>query len=190
MSARFLVLMFVVAFIAIGALSVMAEEEKAKEEFTLVGVKSCKMCHNKEATGKQFAVWSEGPHAKAFETLASEDAVAKAKELELGNPQEEPKCLVCHATAFPVMADLENLKITMEEGVSCESCHGPGSGYKSKKVKKAVQAGEIERAAVGLIEPNEKVCVTCHNEDNPFHKEFKFDEFVTKIAHPIPVAEE
>lgn len=175
------------AFLAGSALLVGAEEEKAKEEYTLVGVKACKMCHNKEATGAQYKVWSEGPHAKAFEVLASDEAVAKAKEMELGNPQEEPKCLKCHVTAFNVMGDLENQKITMEEGVSCESCHGAGSAYKSLSVKKAIVAGETDPATVNLtVHPDEKVCVTCHNPENPFHKEFKYDEFVKKIAHPNP----
>lgn len=190
MSTRFAVLVFMAAFLLTGALGVMAQDEAKDEkpQYTYTGVKVCKMCHNKEATGKQYSVWMEGPHAKAFETLGSDKAKAKAKELGLGNPQEEAKCLKCHVTAFPVMADLENQKITMEEGVSCESCHGPGSGYKSKKVMEAVYAGDTEAASVGLIKPDAKVCENCHNDENPFHKEFKFEEFAKKIAHAIPEA--
>jgi hypothetical protein len=40
--------------------------------------------------------------------------------------------------------------------------------------------------ANGLIIPDEKVCLTCHNEKNPFHKPFNYKEAVAKIAHPIP----
>ena len=170
-------------FLVVGSWMAGAQD---KPTYTYVGVKNCKMCHNKEATGQQFKIWSESPHAKAFETLASEESIAKAKELGLGNPQEEEACLKCHVTAFPVMGDLENQKITMEEGVSCESCHGAGSGYKSKKVMVAITAGETKPASVGLVIPDEKTCLGCHNPDNPFHKEFVYEEFVKKIAHPIP----
>ncbi len=170
--------------------AIAEEGEKAESKYTLMGVKNCKMCHKKEASGNQFGIWEAGPHAKAFETLASEQAVAKAKELGLENPpQEEAQCLKCHVTAFPVMDDLANQKITLEEGISCESCHGPGSGYKSKKTMEGITAGEIEPASVGLLVPDEKTCVGCHNPENPFHKEFKFEERVKKIAHPIPEPE-
>ena len=184
------VLLVVLAFALVASWSilvpVLTAEDKDKEEFTLVGAKKCKMCHNKEATGQQYTVWSEGPHAGAFATLAGEKALAHAKEAGSGNPQEDPKCLECHVTAFPVMGDLENQKITLEEGVSCESCHGPGSGYDSKKVKTAVLAGDITGESVGLWTVEEKVCLTCHNEDNPFHTEFKYEERVKKVAHPVP----
>lgn len=163
-----------------------ADKEPA---FHLMGVKNCKLCHNKEATGKQYEVWKGGPHANAFASLASDQSVAKAKELGLKkHPQEEPECLRCHVTAFAVMGDLANQKITLEEGVSCESCHGPGSGYKSKKTMEGLTAGTIDPASVGLIVPDEKTCLTCHNPENPFHKEFKYAEMVKKIAHPIPAA--
>jgi hypothetical protein len=189
------VLLVALAFALVASWSIIvpvltAEDKADKEEFTLVGVKKCKMCHNKEATGKQYAIWAEGAHAKAFETLAGEKALAHAKEAGLGNPQEEPKCLQCHVTAFPVMEDLENQKITMEEGISCESCHGPGSGYDSKKVKKAVQAEEITAESVGLLAVTEETCLGCHNEDNPFHKEFVYEERIKKVSHPLPKEEE
>jgi cytochrome c peroxidase len=193
MAKKILTLTLVTAFLAgawILAGAQEAKKEEAKVTYTFVGVTNCKMCHNKEATGQQYTKWSESLHAKAFETLGTDKAKAKIKELGLGDdPQKEPKCLKCHCTAFPVMADLANQKITMEEGVSCESCHGPGSGYKSMKTMKDLYAGTIEPASVGLLMPDEKLCVTCHNPENPFHKEFKFDEYMKKIEHNIPKAE-
>ena len=194
-SKKILVLVLSAAFIAVGALVVGAEEEAKAEKpaFTYVGVKTCKMCHKKPATGDQYTVWSEKAHAGAYATLASEESMAKAKELGIEDPQKSEKCLKCHATAFAVMDQLgegSKLKITMEEGVSCESCHGAGSGYKSKKVKTQIVAGEIEGPSVGLLAITAETCTECHNEENPFHKEFKYDEYVAKIAHPIPAAEE
>ena len=160
------------------------------EDASYIGLKKCSMCHKKDAGGNQLAKWEAGPHAGAYETLASEEALAVAKELGIENPQADPKCLKCHVTAFSVMADLENQKITMEEGVSCESCHGAGSGYYKKATMQGITDGEIEAASVGLMEPDEAVCKVCHNEESPTFKSFDFAKASAKIAHPIPEATE
>ncbi len=54
--------------------------------------------------------------------------------------------------------------ITIAEGVSCESCHGPGSAYKTNTIMKD-QALSIKN---GLILPTKEVCEKCHNKENPF----------------------
>jgi hypothetical protein len=167
-----------------------AKDEKAAEKeeaaYTYVGAKGC-VCHKKEKIGNQVGIWMERRHSKAYETLASEESIAQAKELELGNPQEEPKCLECHATAFAVMDDLENQKITLEEGVSCESCHGPGSGYKSNKTMKGIFAGTIEPESVGLWTITEETCLKCHDPESPFTAdEFDYKKALAAVAHPYP----
>jgi hypothetical protein len=175
-----------------GTWLVAAAQDAKKDEakYTYVGVKTCKMCHSKEATGDQYKVWAGTAHAKAFEALASDESKAAAKKLGIDDPQKADACLKCHVTAFPVMGDLENQKITLEEGISCESCHGPGSGYKGLKVMKDLYAGTIKPESVGLNVVDEKTCLKCHvAEGNPFHKEFKYDEYLKKIVHPIPKAE-
>jgi hypothetical protein len=177
---RAVILTFVVAFALVGAMAASGGD------YTYVGVKSCKMCHNKADTGAQFKVWSESAHAKAFASLATPESKAKAKEMGIDDPQKDPKCLKCHVTGYAVASD-STQKVVMEDGVTCESCHGPGSGYKSMKVMKAITAGETKPETVGLIMPDEKTCLGCHvAEGNPFHKEFKYDEYVKKIAHPDP----
>ncbi len=152
--------------------------------FKYVGAKKCKMCHNKKKDGEQYKLWVKGPHAKAMESLSGEKALKYAKEHGIADPAKEAKCLKCHSTKAAVDAALIDPKgkLTMEEGVSCESCHGPGSVYKKKKIMKdhklVLQSG--------LIVPDEKTCVKCHTEkDNPFFKAFDFKKRVKKIAHPI-----
>lgn len=177
------ILTVVVGFAALGVAARAADTPHN----TYVGVKNCKMCHNKVETGKQFEVWSQTAHAKAFESLASPEAKAKAKELGIADPQKDAKCLNCHVASVEALADTTQ-KLTAGEGVSCEACHGPGSGYKTKKVMDAIAAGTTPAASVGLIIPNEATCKNCHKpEGNPFYKEFKFDEYVKKIAHPDPM---
>lgn len=148
-----------------------------------VGVKKCKICHKKKETGEQFKIWSKSPHANAMKSLSSKEALKFAKENGIADPAKEPKCLKCHSTAGSSDQELHAKSLTLEEGVSCESCHGPGSSYKKKKVMKN-QKLAIEN---GLIIPDEKTCVKCHTEkDNPFYKPFNFKERVKEIAHPIP----
>ncbi|MBI9068763.1 MAG: cytochrome c family protein [Salinivirgaceae bacterium] len=154
------------------------------QDFEYIGAAKCKMCHNKPATGAQYNKWSEASHAKAFETLKGEKAMAYAKEKGIADPSKEAKCLKCHSTFHAIDADL-NISLKEEEGVSCETCHGPGSRYKSMSIMK----DHDKSVANGLIVPDEALCKTCHKpEGNDFYKPFVYEEALKKIAHPNPAA--
>jgi hypothetical protein len=175
------------------------------QDFEYIGSAKCKMCHNKEEKGAQFSKWEASRHAKAFETLKSEQAaqIAADKGIE-GNAWKAPECLKCHTTGFgaggyEVMGDdfwnpADDDKVGRKavkrmnglQAVGCESCHGAGSTYKSSKTKKAIIAGEIEAASVGLLEVNETTCVACHNEESPTFESFNYEEKSKEIAHPRP----
>ena len=68
------------------------------------------------------------------------------------------------------------------DGVSCESCHGPGSSYKSPTIMKDLALSKKN----GLIMPTKEVCLKCHNKENPFYKEFNFEASLLKVNHPNP----
>lgn len=148
-----------------------------------IGANSCGMCHKKADQGEQLKIWEESAHAKAFETLKSEEATKIAG----GNAFEDENCLKCHATAYNADAKLLGKKFKVEDGVQCETCHGAGSEYKSKKTMqdhaKSVAAGMTEYADEAAIELQ---CRTCHNEESPTYKEFDFKKMWEKIKHPIP----
>lgn len=185
MKVSFVPVAAALAAFALGVTSAPAAEGEAAGQY--VGVGKCKLCHKKPEEGAQYDIWLKSGHAKAFETLASPEAKAEAAKHGIADPQKDPKCLKCHSTAAAVMDDLANQKITLEEGVSCESCHGPGSGYYKKKTMEDLAAGTVDAKSVGLVKPTEAVCKTCHTpEGNSFYKEFVFAEYVKKIAHPIP----
>ena len=151
-----------------------------------IGANKCKMCHKNEKKGDQFGKWSNGPHAKAFATLATDEAKAVAKKVGVaGDPQKAAECLVCHVTAFSAPASAKEAIFKIEEGVGCESCHGPGSLYKSIKVMKALTAGTQDAAAVAYTKGDEKTCLTCHNEKSPTYKPFNFAEKWAKISHSL-----
>jgi hypothetical protein len=155
------------------------------KERSFKGTSNCKMCHNKAKTGQQYKIWSENAHAKAYETLASEESKKIAKEKGIADPQKAAECLKCHVTASGVDAKLIEKKHKVEDGVGCESCHGAGGDYYKSKVMKDIAAGKVDGPSVGLIAPTEKVCVTCHNDQSPTFKGFDYKKFSAKIAHPV-----
>ena len=100
-----------------------------------VGSATCKMCHNSPTKGEQCNKWADSPHAKALTTLSSQKALDYAKANGIADPAKEAKCLKCHSTYASVDASLIG-SLKADEGVSCESCHGPGSIYKSMSIMK------------------------------------------------------
>ena len=151
------------------------------QNFKYIGAAKCKMCHMKPAKGDQYGVWLKGPHANAMKTLANEESKKIAAEMGISDPTTDPACTKCHAPVAAVDAKLV-ASAKMDEGVSCESCHGPGSMYKGASIMKNRELA----LSKGMIMPTEEVCKTCHNEESPTYKPFKYDEMAAKIAHPDP----
>jgi hypothetical protein len=176
-TARTLVGIAVVFGLGLGARAVGAAD------FKYVGAKKCKTCHKKELIGNQWAKWEEADHAKAFDTLKGEEAIKIAKEKGIaGPPSEAGECLECHATAYGLDASQVDKPLKVADGVQCESCHGPGSDYKKKKV----MADHDKAVAAGLLTPDEDTCKTCHNDKSPTFEGFDYKKALEEIAHPIP----
>ena len=157
-------------------------------EAKFMGAGKCKTCHKKPEQGEQFKKWSESPHANAYATLAGEKALAIAKEKGIADPQKADECLQCHVTGHGAAAEMLGPKYAVTDGVGCESCHGAGGNYYKKKTMKGITMGEIDRASVGLVKPDEKTCTQCHNDKSPTFDGFDFKEMVKKVAHPLPDA--
>lgn len=152
------------------------------QEAEYVGAAKCKICHNKAGTPakpavKQYDIWAASLHAKAMLSLSNEKSKAYAKEHGIADPAKDAKCVKCHSTFGSVKESLR-AGITEAEGVSCETCHGPGSLYKTNAFMKPEVA-----ITKGLIKPNEALCKKCHNKDNPFDKPFDYEKSKAKIAH-------
>jgi hypothetical protein len=182
------ILLSAIAVVALLGATVAYDGAAAGEKHTFIGATKCKTCHKKPEVGEQFVLWEKSKHAQAYAALASDKAkeIAAAKGIE--NAQEADECLKCHVTGHGAAAELLGTKYDKTEGVGCESCHGAGGDYYKKKAMVAIMSGEIEGASLGLTIPDEKTCITCHNEESPTFEGFKFEEMVKKIAHPIPDA--
>lgn len=156
----------------------VAANSQAGDTAEFVGVKSCKMCHKGEKKGDQFGKWEATSHAKAYATLASPEAKAAGAKVGVDNPQASGKCLKCHSTAYNGTETKQSETITVEEGVSCESCHGAGKGYKSADTMKSHEAS----VKGGMIYPATKSCENCHNDKSPT---WKADRYTTKDGKKV-----
>lgn len=145
---------------AMAVSSVRAEGDPAK----LTSFKKCVMCHKKADKGDQYGVWQKMAHAKAYELLGTEEAKAVGAKLGIDDPQRSGECLKCHSTAYFFTETLQTEVLAVENGVSCQSCHGPGADYK----KKSIMQNREEAIANGMVYPaKEKSCTLCHNDTGP-----------------------
>lgn len=176
------------------ALCLSSGASVADDEHDYVGVAKCRTCHKKEAIGNQYGVWLDSKHAKAYETLASDNARKWAAEAGVDDPQADEKCVKCHVTAYGVPEDRLSRKFDKTLGVQCEACHGAGKDYRKKKIMVDVELAKSK----GLKIPEAEDCVVCHNDESPAWKPdrytladgskvgFDFDEALKLIAHPVP----
>lgn len=189
--------------------SAKADTAKKVKEHAYVGISKCKMCHNTKKWGKIYDKWAATKHATAYTTLASKESKAIAKKMNITDPQKSDKCLVCHVTGYEASAKLKGKKYSMEDGVTCEACHGPAGDYVTSHIKKDNKKQAI---ADGLIFPTqpmtikdkrfkpsvyderfqagEELCVRCHNKKSPTYQEFKYKKDIKLVEHHKPTAEE
>lgn len=154
-------------------------------KFSYVGVDVCAPCHKTEKQGKQLDIWKESKHSQAFKTLQTEKANEIAKGLGFNTPAAETEaCLKCHVSGYNVDASMLGQKFKIEDGVQCETCHGPGSEYRNLKV---MQSRE-ESVAKGLLvyDKIDDLCIKCHNSESPTYVEKDFNELWELIKHYVP----
>jgi hypothetical protein len=154
---------------------------EAKVVHKYIGTTKCKMCHNSEAKGKIYDKWVSTGHAKAYQTLLNEQSKGIAKKMSIDDATKSDKCLKCHVTGYK---EATGDKYSMEEGITCEACHGPGSDYWTMKVMKDKKLS-MEN---GLVDPTEALCVKCHNKESPTYKPFKYADEYKLVEHHAPKA--
>ncbi len=147
-----------------------------------VGSKTCMGCHIDPDHGNQYLTWLRSRHAHAFWRLGADWARflgrLRPQYRDLERPIEDQRCLLCHVTGNldddALLAD----SFRVEEGVGCESCHGPGSSY----MDPAVMADRAAFLEHGGRVPDENTCSGCHRNPDAFD----WDEKWPKIAHGRP----
>ena len=111
----------------------------------------------------EYSTWlSQDRHARATEVLSNTISQRMGRILGIGNPQQAQKCLACHGLDVPASL---RARTFATEGVSCEACHGPATGWLGYHVTRdATHAESVKR---GMYDTKDVVkrtdkCLTCH----------------------------
>lgn len=139
-----------------------------------VGVASCVNagCHGStqpldstRVLQNEYYTWlNSDRHAGAYNVLFSDRSARIVKNMRLKKrAYEEDLCLDCHTTNVP--ANRVAGAIDAEDGIQCEQCHGPASGWRAEHTEEGwTHEQSIGRGMIDLrkIEARARVCVACH----------------------------
>ena len=155
------------------------------QAFQYAGSTVCKGCHNvtKENPANNFplavgfikldecATWDkEDKHSIAFKRLNSDRGRRMASLLKVDVNLREAGCLGCHSASTSEIKNRQNQgdQFNPSEGVSCENCHGPSSGWFAPHLNVAFRKQSPEEwSKVGfndLRSPDRQAekCLSCH----------------------------
>lgn len=119
----------------------------ASQEFgEYLGLETCADCHADVAEA-----YRETAHATSLDVLAA------------AGSEGDPECLTCHVTGLQDSTYVDG-------AVTCEACHGPGSGH--------VVIGEIEAIKSEIGEAD---CLRCHTAD--WSPDFDYESYSAAGAH-------
>ena len=111
----------------------------------------------------EYTTWVvQDKHANATAVLNNPVSLRMAKILGIGRPDAEQKCLTCHALDAPAE---QRAKSYTAEGVSCEACHGPASGWLGPHTTRGWT--HAQSVAAGMYDTKDLVlrtekCASCH----------------------------
>jgi hypothetical protein len=163
-------------FLALAALAgaPLLTAAEAQRLASYQGVASCagSTCHGRaEGNGAvvrqdEIATWQEpsspgGAHSRAYAVLDSARGRQIAATLGLGSPTSAGECLGCHATP----ARQRGAQFQLSDGVGCEACHGPASGWiASHYAMGGTHAANVAAGMVPLEQPQTRarLCLDCH----------------------------
>lgn len=176
-----------------------------------VGSEICSSCHNTASHVGIYDLWKNSNHSQAYNTLVqhtlSKPSIIDGAKLwivkmgvqkenyGLPTPANESEyCLPCHVTAFGIESKLIASSFNKEEGIQCESCHGPGAAHaeleKLKAQGKDISIKQLPRiielvkyADMRKYKDNNSIkteCETCHNG---MCGNFDFEKMFPTIKH-------
>ena len=116
----------------------------------------------------EYSIWAgQDKHARAYQVLSNDVSVRMGKILGLKTPpSENQKCLACHALAVAPEQRAQSFEI--DDGVSCENCHGPASGWlgphtvKGWEAKSAEEKDKLGMRVLTDLAVRSHTCLHCH----------------------------
>jgi hypothetical protein len=139
-----------------------------------IGVGSCvnSGCHGSteplnatRVLQNEFYTWlNNDRHAGAYNILLSDRSARIARNMRLKKKAwEENVCLDCHTTNVPA-AQVAGA-IDPEDGIQCEACHGPASGWRAEHTEEGwTHEQSVARGMIDLrsVETRGITCIGCH----------------------------
>jgi hypothetical protein len=120
--------------------------------------------HETKVLQNEYSTWVlQDKHSKSWNVLNNDVSQRIAKILSLPDAAHAPKCLACHAVYAPESEKARQFDIN--DGVSCESCHGPASQWLGPHTardwphEKSVAMGMYDTKNLQLRTAK---CLTCH----------------------------
>jgi hypothetical protein len=163
---------------------------KVDSPLKFTGAGSCNQAkchgHKSKPRANEYTTWIKAEvHSAGYSVLYEEDSQKIAKDFGLKEkPEKSKECTVCHTLSIEDKPDLKGEKYDINEGVTCELCHGPSEQYLEPHAKpyepKGVAGDEltakraerhIESVKQGMWDvKNFKIrienCVFCHYQIN------------------------
>lgn len=117
-------------------------------------------------------------HTTAHGFLGSARSAQIAQQLQIEDPTTSARCTVCHSPLQTLATDRFAAGAKPENGVSCESCHGPADPWLRFHTRKDVT--HEQRVAAGLREmktfaARATACIACH---------MNVDSALVQAGHP------
>jgi len=145
------------------------------------GVSSCQssLCHGGGAGNDQCAIWAAVDfHVRAYAILLTPRSRSITDALNSVNPTVNERCTVCHSPLQALPPQRVSTAAFVDEGVTCESCHGPASLWLRSHTRKDYTAAQ--RVASGMTDlrgayGRANTCVACHEYLSPD---------IAKAGHP------
>ena len=170
-----------------------ATEQAAGVGGKYIGVASCvnSGCHGSTQPlnaspilQNEYYTWlNHDRHAQSYNVLFNAQSARIARNMRLKRPANEEKvCLDCHTTNVRP-SEVEG-QVDREDGVQCEACHGPASGWRGEHTDEGwTHAQNVERGMIDLksLPVRAHLCHRCHL-GNP---EKEVDHELIASGHPL-----
>lgn len=163
--------------------SAVANDESVK----FLGSNSCSSssCHGGAGEKRsQFITWSRKDfHTRAYAILLNARSARIGEALSINQPQSNGRCTICHSPFQSVSPDRLATTARIDEGVSCENCHGAAEPWLRGHTRS--DWTYATRVSAGMhdlrnLYVRANACVACHQN---------VDADILKAGHPELVFE-
>jgi hypothetical protein len=112
----------------------------------------------------EYTIWAgQDKHSNAYAVLSNPVSMRIGRVLKIGRPDQAQKCVICHSLDVP--PEKRARTFGAEDGVSCENCHGPASGWLGPHT--TANWPHMRSVELGMYDTRDLVkrsakCATCH----------------------------